>query len=42
VRELEATTEEELLLQLACDACRIDDDRDADFRVGQQVGQQAG
>ena len=23
-------TEEELLLQLACDACRIDDDRDAD------------
>ena len=42
VRELEATTEEELLLQLACDACRIDDDRDADFRVGQQVGQQVG
>ena len=37
VRELEATTEEELLLQLACDACRIDDDRDADFRVGQGV-----
>jgi exonuclease SbcD len=35
VRELEATTEEELLLQLACDSCRIDDDRDADFRVGQ-------
>ena len=33
VRALEATTEEELLLQLACDACRIDDDRDADFRV---------
>jgi exonuclease SbcD len=38
VRELEATTEEELLLQLACDACRIDDDRDADIHVGQQVG----
>ena len=38
VRDLEATTEEELLLQLACDACRIDDDRDADFHVGQQVG----
>ena len=34
VRALEASTEEELLLQLACDACRIDDDRDADFRVG--------
>jgi DNA repair protein SbcD/Mre11 len=33
VRALEATTEEELLLQLACDACRINDDRDADFRV---------
>src|SRR6478735_101347 len=37
VRDLEATTEEELMLQLACDACRIDDDRDADFRVGQGV-----
>ena len=34
VRNLEATTEEELLLQLACDACRINDDRDADVRVG--------
>lgn len=33
VRELEASTEEELLLQLACDACRINDDRDADFQV---------
>ena len=31
VRDLEATTEEELLLQLACDSCRIDADRDADF-----------
>ncbi len=30
VRELEATTEEALLLQLACDACRINTDRDAD------------
>lgn len=28
VRELEATTEEELLLQLACDSCRIADDAD--------------
>jgi exonuclease SbcD len=33
VRRLEATTEEELLLQLACDSCRINDDRDADFQV---------
>jgi exonuclease SbcD len=31
VRELEATTEEELLLQLACDSCRMGEDRDADF-----------
>jgi exonuclease SbcD len=37
VRELEASTEEELLLQLACDSCRIDSDRDADFRVGQEL-----
>ncbi len=29
VRELEATTEEALLLQLACDACRVHDDADA-------------
>jgi exonuclease SbcD len=36
VRDLEATTEEELLLQLACDACRINDDRDADFQVRPQ------
>jgi DNA repair protein SbcD/Mre11 len=33
VRDLEATTEEELLLQLACDSCRINEDRDADFQV---------
>jgi DNA repair protein SbcD/Mre11 len=32
VRSLEATTEEELLLQLACDACRLDEDPDADVR----------
>jgi hypothetical protein len=38
VRDLQATTEEELLLQLACDSCRIDADADADFRVGQDVG----
>ncbi len=37
VRDLQATTEEQLLLQLACDSCRIDADRDADFRVGQSV-----
>ena len=33
VRELEATTEETLLLQLACDACRINSDRDADRSI---------
>lgn len=33
VRELEATTEEALLLQLACDACRISDDADEPARV---------
>ena len=38
VRRLEATTEEELLLQLACDSCRIDADGDADWRVGQSLG----
>ena len=37
VRELEATTEEELLLQLACDSCRINADRDADFQVSTGV-----
>ena len=37
VRALEATTEEELLLQLACDSCRIDGDRDADFTVGRSL-----
>jgi exonuclease SbcD len=30
VRDLEATSEEALLLSLACDACRRDEDRDAD------------
>jgi exonuclease SbcD len=33
VRNLDATTEEELLLQLACDSCRVNDDADADFKV---------
>ena len=44
VRDLEASTEEELLLQLACDACRINDDRDADYQVRPQdlVGGEAG
>jgi exonuclease SbcD len=37
VREMEATTEEELLLQLACDSCRINQDRDADFHVTPRV-----
>ncbi len=32
VRSLQATTEEELLLKLACDACRLDEDTDADLR----------
>jgi DNA repair protein SbcD/Mre11 len=33
VRSLEATTEEELLLRLACDSCRVNEDTDADFRL---------
>jgi exonuclease SbcD len=37
VRSLQATTEEELLLKLACDACRLDEDPDADLRA-QVVG----
>jgi len=48
VRELEASTEEELLLQLACDSCRLEEDADADFRgvdlhgeVGQGRGEKA-
>ena len=28
---MQATTEEELLLQLACDSCRLDEDPDADL-----------
>ena len=35
VRALRASTEEELLLQLACDSCRLDEDPDAD--VGQRA-----
>lgn len=35
VRSLEATTEEALLLQLACDSCRINDDADRPLRVGE-------
>jgi exonuclease SbcD len=39
VRELEATTEEALLLQLACDSCARAEDRDADpARLAEQVG----
>jgi exonuclease SbcD len=33
VRDLEATTEETLLLQLACDSCRVNGDADADARI---------
>ncbi|HSV37678.1 MAG TPA: exonuclease SbcCD subunit D C-terminal domain-containing protein [Nocardioidaceae bacterium] len=33
VRALKPTTEEELLLQLACDSCRINSDADADARI---------
>ena len=38
VRQLEATTEEALLLQLACDSCRINDDRDADLTIDVTTG----
>jgi DNA repair protein SbcD/Mre11 len=33
VRDIEPTTEEALLLQLACDSCRINDDADRPIRV---------
>jgi exonuclease SbcD len=33
VRDLEATTEEQLLLQLACDSCRVNEDADSDVDV---------
>jgi hypothetical protein len=33
VRALEATTEETLLLQLACDSCRINEDADRPVRI---------
>jgi exonuclease SbcD len=42
VRELEPSTEEELLLQLACDSCRMDQDRDADVAVGRSLSAGAG
>jgi hypothetical protein len=42
VRELEATTEEELLLQLACDSCRLTEDPDADFQGPAQHRVQVG
>ena len=35
VRDLEATTEEELLLQLACDSCRVNEDADRPVQVGE-------
>jgi exonuclease SbcD len=37
VRELEATTEETLLLQLACDSCRINEDADRALSVGESA-----
>lgn len=37
VRSLEATTEEALLLQLACDSCRINEDADRPVRI-QEAG----
>jgi exonuclease SbcD len=33
VRDLEATTEEQLLLQLACDSCRVNEDADVEVDV---------
>ncbi len=33
MRQLEATTEEALLLRLACDSCRVNEDPDADRAV---------
>ena len=39
VRDLEATTEEALLLQLACDSCSRTQDRDADpLDVAERAG----
>jgi exonuclease SbcD len=35
VRELEATTEEALLLQLACDSCRVNEDADRTVEIGE-------
>ena len=39
VRDLDPTTEETLLLQLACDSCRINDDPDADTHVDVLAGE---
>ena len=33
VRSMEASTEEALLLQLACDSCRINEDADRPMRI---------
>jgi exonuclease SbcD len=38
VRELEATTEEELLLRLACEDCHVNHDRDADRPITVAAG----
>jgi exonuclease SbcD len=42
VRELEATTEEALLLQMACDSCRINEDVDRPLRVPAEARRDVG
>jgi exonuclease SbcD len=42
VRELEATSEEILLLQLACDSCRVNEDADAPVELRPDHVQEAG
>ena len=39
VRDLEPTSEEALLLQMACDSCRINDDPDADTHLDVPTGE---
>jgi hypothetical protein len=42
VRDLEATTEEALLLQMACDSCRINDDADHPLQVPAEERRETG
>jgi hypothetical protein len=35
VRSMEASTEESLLLQLACDSCRVNEDADHEIQIGE-------